>query len=142
MRGLTRLTSECSNKVENLARAISLHVIHYHFAPTRQSLTSAARLPTPAMAAQVSNSALGLPNLTGTTRLIPVDNYIEVTTNMLRSVASSRKNCWSYPQMPGKYLHSQDPKLESFEIVPVVLDASGLDQNWRGFHFSEAADGR
>ncbi len=48
------LTNGCSEKVENLAHAVSLHFMHYNFARPHQSLKE--RYPrTPAMAAGVAD---------------------------------------------------------------------------------------
>jgi hypothetical protein len=49
---MTRLTNAFSKKVENLAAAVALHYMHYNFARPHQSL---GKLPTPAMAAGISD---------------------------------------------------------------------------------------
>lgn len=52
MRRFTRLTNGFSNKVENLAHAVSLHYMHYNFARPHQTLSKRfGRSTTPAMAA-------------------------------------------------------------------------------------------
>lgn len=59
MRRFTRLTNAFSEKVENLAHAVSLHYMHYNFARAHQSLaidneTGPRTKRTPAMAAGVA----------------------------------------------------------------------------------------
>ncbi len=55
MRRFTRLTNGFSNKVENLAHAVSLHYMHYNFARPHQTRTKNAggHKVTPAMAAGI-----------------------------------------------------------------------------------------
>ena len=55
MRRFTRLTNGFSKKVENHMAAISLHYMHYNFCRVHQTLKQ-----TPAMAAGVADSVLGL----------------------------------------------------------------------------------
>jgi hypothetical protein len=52
-----RATNRFSNKVENLAHAVSLHYMHYNFARPRTTLTkvTGGRPTTPAMAAGIAN---------------------------------------------------------------------------------------
>ncbi len=57
MRPFTRLTNGFSEKVENLAAAVSLHYMHYNFARPHQTLTQkkGGKKTTPAMAVGVTN---------------------------------------------------------------------------------------
>jgi len=70
MRRFTRLTSAFSNKVENLAAAVSLHFMHYNFCRVHQSLTITTpdgnrTKRTPAMAAGIADRVWTISELVG-----------------------------------------------------------------------------
>ena len=65
MRRFTRLTNGFSKKVENLARAVSLHYMHYNFARPHQTLRQDGQKRTPAMAAGVANRVWSLTDIAG-----------------------------------------------------------------------------
>ncbi len=60
MRRFTRLTNAFSKKVENHARAIALHFMHYNFARIHQTLKS-----TPAMRAGVTDHLWSIEEIVG-----------------------------------------------------------------------------
>jgi hypothetical protein len=64
MRRFTRLTNAFSRKVENLAAAVSLHFMHYHFARPHQTL-SKPDPTTPAMAAGVADHVWTVKEIAG-----------------------------------------------------------------------------
>ena len=60
MRRFTRLTNAFSKKVENLAHAVSLHVVYYNFARIHKILRV-----TPAMEAGISDHVWSLEEIAG-----------------------------------------------------------------------------
>ena len=55
MRRFTRLTNGCSEKVENLGHAVSLHFMHYNFARVHKTLKT-----TPAVKAGIADHVWSL----------------------------------------------------------------------------------
>jgi IS1 family transposase len=65
MRRFTRLTNAFSKKVENLAHAVSLHLMHYNYCRPHQTLSEKGRKVTPAMAAGLTDHVWTLQELVG-----------------------------------------------------------------------------